>query len=307
MYQDSFNINKAPITLKDALDLYESERASTKFGYRNDQGLNVEAAACSTMTGSTVLCNIQQKGVNDYISHAKNSLPSATDIASSKSSILSGVAPTAIAIQTGKHSASHVPTSTTLIPINPSTLHPRTVDSTAAHTDDHKENVQLSSNNCATPAQAQNQSVGLSRFKQQSTMNIESAMLDNYQKPYTSNVPLTSLQQLQESINLSIICHETVNDGYNRVIPLCVPSSHSGTIHPTKISAGRSDMLSLDASSRARLSLPSSFSSAMPNDSDVIMRKRGVLHKDEADCNSSGPAKRPNPYHNSKSCTELPN
>ena len=36
LYQGNFNINKAPVSLKDALDEQEIERANTKFGFRKE-------------------------------------------------------------------------------------------------------------------------------------------------------------------------------------------------------------------------------------------------------------------------------
>lgn len=46
LYQGNFSINKAPTSLKDALDKYEIERANAKFGFPKDQTHNVlEAAA----------------------------------------------------------------------------------------------------------------------------------------------------------------------------------------------------------------------------------------------------------------------
>ena len=37
LYQGNFSINKAPTTLKDALDNYDIDRANSKFGFPKDQ------------------------------------------------------------------------------------------------------------------------------------------------------------------------------------------------------------------------------------------------------------------------------
>ena len=56
LYSGSFNINKAPTKLKDALDQYDIERANTKFGfpkdqtYRNNANTNHATAATNTST-----------------------------------------------------------------------------------------------------------------------------------------------------------------------------------------------------------------------------------------------------------------
>jgi hypothetical protein len=60
LYQGNFSINKAPATLKDALDTYEIERAKSKFGFPKDQLLQQQqqqqqaaaaAAAAATNNG----------------------------------------------------------------------------------------------------------------------------------------------------------------------------------------------------------------------------------------------------------------
>jgi len=108
LYESGFSVNKAPTTLKEALDRYDIERANTKFGFPKDQP-NYKKEDRKTTTGTT--------------SHVKN--------------VVAPVAPPAVGGKGSDHTRSSVPdhhassssTSSSSGPIHPTgwqrnTIHP---------------------------------------------------------------------------------------------------------------------------------------------------------------------------------------
>jgi hypothetical protein len=60
LYQGNFSIKTAPVTLKDALDKYDIERANTKFGFAKDQvkkSAEAPKATTTTTTTTTIQAN----------------------------------------------------------------------------------------------------------------------------------------------------------------------------------------------------------------------------------------------------------
>lgn len=57
LYDSGFTINKAPVTLKDALDRYDIERANTKFGFAKDQ--NYTTAPTTTADVKPAVATVQ--------------------------------------------------------------------------------------------------------------------------------------------------------------------------------------------------------------------------------------------------------
>ena len=53
LYSGNFNINKAPVSLKDALDKYDIHRCNTKFGF-NKQNANSSASKTATVAAASV-------------------------------------------------------------------------------------------------------------------------------------------------------------------------------------------------------------------------------------------------------------
>ena len=289
--------------------MYEVERANTKFGFKNDKDVKIAAGSIthgSATTGSTVPFDSRNlhPGINNPV-HIKPNLPTAAGIPTAATTAARATITTTTTTTAATGNTSHGPSSTNTAATNSSTVQTRSIESTTAMVG-HKENIQFASNSSNAPAPVHNQTVGLQRFRQQP--NAETTHMDNSQKLYASKLPPTSLQQLQESSSLSNMFNEAVgiiNDGYTRVVP--TTASAASCIPQTKINhvnnPVRSDLLGFDASSRPRLSLPSSISNSMQNESEMMNKKR---LQDETDPTSSGPCKRINPYHSSKNSAELP-
>jgi hypothetical protein len=73
LYDSAFNVNKAPTTLKEALDRYDIERANTKFGFPKDHQIGLGSgsiaaqhvkpdAQSSTTTSTSSSCPVQPTG-----------------------------------------------------------------------------------------------------------------------------------------------------------------------------------------------------------------------------------------------------